>query len=366
MYIIVYPSPGYCNYFLRNLSISESKYAPFQVPLKEISMETELLPRLKGRKLKIWQDFLAKAGLEADLNSDTTALIWDADSLVAAGSRLGNLLKCIAVEESRQGEGLTATLLTALRQDAFSAGHRHLFLYTKPKNRAFFSSLFFYPVVQTSQVLLMEDRRNGIRDFLHSLPNPHREGKIGALVMNCNPFTLGHRHLIATAAAECDHVYVFILSEDRSRFSARDRMEMVLAGTRDLANVTVLPTGPYLISSATFPTYFLPDRETASQAKCQLDIQIFLQYYVPHFGINLRYVGTEPLSPMTDLYNAALERSLPPAGVALRLIPRLTTADGTPISASAVRAHLDAGETEALRNLVPDTTQKHLQSAGLI
>lgn len=329
-------------------------------------METELLPRLKGRKLKIWQNFLVNAGLEADMTFDTTVLIWDGDTLIASGSRLGNLFKCIAVDADRQGEGLTATLITALRQDAFSAGHRHLFLYTKPKNRYLFSSLFFYPVVQTDQVLLMEDQPAGIRNFLGCLDVPCREGRIGALVMNCNPFTLGHRHLIATAAKECDHVYVFILSEDRSRFSARDRMEMVLAGTKDLPNVTVLPTGPYLISAATFPTYFLRDRETARQAKCQLDIQIFLKYYVPHFGITVRYVGTEPLSPMTDLYNTALEQFLPQAGVSLRQIPRLTTADGTPISASAVRNHLDAGEADALASLVPDTTLHHLRTSGLI
>lgn len=329
-------------------------------------METELLSHLKGRKLQIWSDFLSNAGLEADPRSDTTALIWDEGQLIAAGSRLGNLLKCIAVDESRQGEGLTATVLTALRQDAFAAGHKHLFLYTKPKNRLQFSSLFFYPIVQTDQILLMEDRRNGIKDFLNSLPAPCTAGTVGALVMNCNPFTLGHRHLIATAAKECDHVYVFVLSEEQSRFPAKDRMEMVLAGTADLPNVTVLPTGPYLISSATFPTYFLPDRETARQAKCRLDIAVFLQYFVPKFGINTRYVGTEPLSPMTNLYNQSLESALPPAGIALRQIPRLTDAGGKPISASAVRAYLDAGQPEMLRHLVPDTTYQHLQAMGLI
>lgn len=329
-------------------------------------METELHSRLKGKKLALWQDFLAKAGLEADTHSDTTALVWDGEALIAAGSRLGNLLKCIAVDEARQGEGLTATVLTALRQDAFRAGERHLFLYTKPKNRFQFSSLFFYPIVQTDQVLLMEDRRNGIKDFLNTLPAPCTEGKIGALVMNCNPFTLGHRHLIATAAAECGHVYVFVLSEDRSRFSAKDRMEMVQAGTRDLKNVTVLPTGPYLISAATFPTYFLPNRESAQQAKCQLDIAVFLQHFVPRFGINVRYVGTEPLSPVTDLYNEALGASLPPAGIDLRLVPRLAGPDGIPISASAVRENLDAGQFDAIRQLVPDTTYQHLQALGLI
>ena len=197
---------------------------------------------------------LARAELEADEAVESTVLVWDDGQLIATGSRQGNLLKCIAVDESRQGEGLTATVLTQLRQDAFRAGHKHLFLYTKPKNLLQFSSLFFYPVAQTEQVLLMENQPGGIQTFLDSFPACEPAGKVGAAVMNCNPFTLGHRYLIETAARECDRLYVFVLSEDKSRFSAADRLTLVKEGTKDLKNVTVLPTGPYLISSATFPT----------------------------------------------------------------------------------------------------------------
>ena len=85
-------------------------------------------------------------------------------------SRQKNLLKCIAVDEARQGEGITASLITALRQDAFDAGYEHLFLYTKPGNKFLFSSLFFYPVAKTDQVLLMESRRNGVQRFVEGLP----------------------------------------------------------------------------------------------------------------------------------------------------------------------------------------------------
>jgi [citrate (pro-3S)-lyase] ligase len=183
--------------------------------------------------------------------------------------------------------------------------------------------------------------------------------KIGAAVMNCNPFTLGHRYLIETAAKECDHVYVFVLSEDQSRFSTHDRMEMVRLGTADLANVTVLPTGPYLISNATFPTYFLKDREGASQVHCKLDIAIFENYFVPKFGITHRYVGTEPLSPVTAQYNEALKENL--KKVTLVEIPRLET--GTvPVSASAVRSALDAGED--IRKLVPESTYQYVIQGG--
>lgn len=328
-------------------------------------MDIELTGALKGAKLQKWKDFLSRADLEADLQVQRTCLIWEEEELIAAGSRQDNLLKCIAVDPLHQGEGLTATLLTQLRQDAFAEGHSHLFLYTKPKNKYMFSSLFFYPVAQTEQVLLMENRKNGIQDFLKDLSVSCKGGKIGAAVMNCNPFTRGHRYLIETAAKACDHLYIFVLSEDKSEFSAADRLEMVKLGTQDLSNVTVLTTGPYLISSATFPTYFLKDRDKAENIHCLLDIEIFCKYFVPKFGITDRFVGTEPLSPMTGMYNEALAAHLPGKGIRLTQIPRLEET-GTPISASAVRACLDAGDTQALRALVPQTTYDYLKTKGFM
>ena len=328
-------------------------------------MEMEVLSRLRGTKRHMWQELLQRSGLTADESAEQTVLLWDDDRLAAAGSRQGNLLKCIAVDPDRQGDGLTATLLTALRQEAFRDGHRHLFLYTKPENRAIFSSLFFYPIAQTEKVLLMEDQKDGIRRFLEGLPVRSCSGDVGSVVMNCNPFTLGHRWLIETAAASCEHLYVFVLSEDKSRFSAADRLEMVRLGTADLSNVTVLPTGPYLISSATFPTYFLKERDSAPDIHCALDLEIFTRYFVPRFSITHRFVGTEPLSPATGRYNDALKAHLPPRGVSLLELPRPEQA-GQPVSASAVRALLDSGDISSVRALVPPTTFDYLQARGLL
>ena len=322
-------------------------------------MDVELVSGLKGPKKETWRAFLSRMGLEADEQVQSTVLVWDSDTLIATGSRQDHILKCIAVDASRQGEGLTATVLSALRGDAFSAGHDHLFLYTKPRNKWMFQSLFFYPVAQTADVLLMENRKDGIGSFLRSLPKAPGQ-TVGAVVMNCNPFTLGHRYLIETAAAECGRLYVFVLSEDKSQFSAALRMELVRRGTADLPNVTVLPTGPYLISSATFPTYFLKDREQATEVQCALDIQVFSRHFAPYFGITRRYVGTEPLSPMTARYNEALKQHLPEAGIALREIPRLESG-AEPISASRVRQLLEEKNWPALEALLPQTTLDYLK-----
>ena len=325
-------------------------------------MDIELQYGLRGKKKQQWVEFLAQADLEADENIDSTVLVWDDDRLAATGSRKGNLLKCIAVSEDYQGQGLTATVLTQLRQDAFADGHKHLFLYTKPKNLLQFQSLFFYPVAQTQQVLLMEDKPQGITKFLDGFTPAKTDGRIGALVMNCNPFTLGHRYVIETAAKECDHVYVFVLSEEQPPFPAADRLQLVKAGTTDLKNVTVLPTGPYLISSATFPTYFLKDREQAAIAQCGLDIAVFSRYYIPKFGITHRYVGSEPTSVLTNAYNCALKAQLP---IEVVEIPRLE-AGNAPISASTVRSLMGTGKIEKMQTLIPPTTIDYLEKNALL
>ena len=319
-------------------------------------MDIELVNLLQGSKKDKWISLLHKAGLSPDEQLDSTVLLWENEALIATGSRWGNILKCIAVDDDHRGEDLTATVITRLRQDAFEAGFSHLFLYTKPGNEFTFTSLLFYPIAKTADVLLMENRRSGIQGFLNDLPVA--EGKaVGAAVMNCDPFTRGHRYLIETAAKECDRVYVFVLSEDRGFFSADDRLEMVKRGTADLSNVTILPTGPYLISAATFPTYFLKDRDKAPQVQCALDIEIFTRYYAPKFGITRRYVGTEPFSPMTQQYNEALAAALPDKGIELRQISRLEQC-GDPVSASAVRASLN--DIKKLEQLVPKTTLDYL------
>ena len=163
-----------------------------------------------------WAALMKKTGLTPQDTPEDTVLVWDGDKLAASGSRRGALLQYLAVDPAHQGEDLTATVLTHLRRSALEAGYDHLFLYTKPMNRYKLQELFFFPVAQTKDALLMEDRRGGLERYLQTLPRYAGEGVVGALVMNCDPFTLGHLHVIEQAARECGFVYVFVLSEDRS------------------------------------------------------------------------------------------------------------------------------------------------------
>lgn len=318
-------------------------------------MYTESDQTLSGQKKAAWERFLAAAALKPDTDTDQTVTVWDEGQIIACGSRKGNLLKCIAVDPARQGEGLTAAVLTPLRQEAIREGHSQLFLYTKPRNRMIFAPLFFYPVAQTQNVLLMENTRSGVQNFLDSLEVPRREGKIGCIVMNADPFTKGHQYLAETAAGQCDWLYIFVLSEDKGTFTARERMALVKQGTAHLKNVTVHPTGPYLISSATFPKYFLKDRETAQREHYLLDLAVFLKWFVPHFGITHRFAGTEPICAVTGGYNLAMAEILPQNQVEFIEIPRKQVQDAA-ISASTVRREMESGDLDKLKNLVPEGT----------
>jgi len=328
-------------------------------------MYSEIISTLLGTKFEKWQTFLRKSQLVPDPLVDKTVILWDGDNIAATGSRYDNILKLIAVDESYRGDDLTSTVISELRRDAFNEGYRNLFLYTKPQNNMIFSSLFFYPIAETEKILLLEDKKNGIGDFIASLPRAKTSQNIGSVVMNCNPFTLGHQYLIETAAKECSHLYVFVLSEDKSEFSAEDRIEMVKLGTGHLSNVIVLPTGPYLISSATFPSYFLKDRDRIGEAQSHLDIEIFLKYYAPSLHITRRYVGTEPFSALTDAYNNELKEYLPRKGIEVIEIERKAS-NGVPISASRVRNLIDNKELDKLASLLPQTTIDFLKLKGFI
>ncbi len=328
-------------------------------------MYTEITSKLSGSKLEKWLSFIAASDLKADSLIEKTVILWDGERIAATGSRYNNILKLIAVDPSYRGEDLTSTVISELRRDAFNDGYRSLFLYTKPQNETIFTSLFFYPIAKTEDLVLLEDKRDGIKQFIGTLPLASVSGKIGSIVMNCNPFTLGHQYLIEVAARECKHLYVFVLSEDKSTFSTEDRIEMVKLGTSHLSNVSVVQTGPYLISSATFPTYFLKDRDNVADVQCRLDIEVFTKNFVPKLGITRRYVGSEPLSALTNTYNEALKKHLPQKGVELIEIERKAVGN-EPISASRARRLIADNKLDELMLLLPETTINYLRKKGYI
>lgn len=314
---------------------------------------------LGGRMLCRVKDFLLACGLDWDENASFTAVLMDDEEIAATGSLDGNTIKCVAVSQAHQGEDLTAQILTVLFREAAQRGMEHLLLYTKPLNGHLFAPLGFHPVIRTSRCLLMENRRGGFEKFLDEIEKPQGQ-PVGCVVANCDPFTVGHRRLIEAAARDCAWVHVFILSEDRGMFTAGERFEMAREGLVDIPNVLVHPTGPYMVSSSTFPTYFIKDKARTGEIHCELDVRLFAERIAPALSITRRYVGTEPVCGVTAEYNRTMKKLLPEYGIDLIEIERYAVS-GEIVSASRIRSLISEKRMDALEGLLPASTLIHLR-----
>ncbi len=177
----------------------------------------------------------------------------------------------------------------------------------------------------------------------------------GVVVMNCNPFTLGHRYLIEQAAKQVERLFVMVVREDCSLFAYAERKAMVEQGVAHLKNVTVIDGSEYTISQATFPTYFLKRLDDAADTQILLDLDLFRRHIAPALGATVRFVGTEPTDRLTRRYNQLMHEVL----TDVREISRLEK-DGNAVSASRVRKAMEQGDMSTIRQLVPPTTLPYI------
>lgn len=194
-----------------------------------------------------------------------------------------------------------------------------------------------------------------VNSIISQYPTDH-VNQCGAIVMNCNPFTKGHRYLIETAAKTVDRLYIFVVEENKSYFSFEDRFEMVKRGTADINNIAVLPSGKFIISAYTFPEYFMKDYVKEKQFDISYDIETFCRYIAPPLKILIRFAGEEPYDPVTSNYNDNMKKLLPQYGIEFREIPRLKNGSGKEITATDVRKILTKDHYQELMELIPQTT----------
>jgi [citrate (pro-3S)-lyase] ligase len=307
--------------------------------------------------------FLERHGLRYEEDTEYAVGAYDEnDTLIACGCCSGRVLKGFAVDEEARGRNLLGAILSRLSAWQFQRGTTRLLVFTKPENRVFFQQSGFFVVAATARVALLENLSNGLSRFAEKSLSPgNGQTPSGAVVMNCNPFTLGHRHLIEHAAARCPVLHIFLVEEERSIFPFHVRKRLLLEGTSDIPNVRVHDGGPYIISAATFPTYFLKSVDEATDVYAELDATIFACGIAPPFFIRRRFVGEEPYCELTEKYNEVMRRILPDYGIALEVIPRLR-AGGRAVSASIVRKILrESGPCASLHGLVPESTRIFLE-----
>lgn len=328
-----------------------SNYEIRQVPLSLKSSRQKVVNFLAANDLRL-EEVDYYAGVFAG----------DDDELLAGGGLSGDVLKCIAVSDALRDTGMSLSLVSHLLSVAQSNGHQQLKVFTKPENKGIFENFSFHAIASAPKAILMENG-NGLRNYcsqLNALAGDKGE-KRGVIVMNANPFTLGHRYLVEQAAAQVDTLFIIVVKEDRSHFSYAERKAMIMAGVADIANVVVCEGSDYAISAATFPTYFLKQLSDATDTHITLDLDLFARHIAPALGATVRFAGSEPLDATTRRYNRLMTELLPAQGIDFVEIERCLINDNI-VSATAVRNALTEQTLLKALPLVPHTTVPYLVS----
>ncbi|SNT14263.1 [citrate (pro-3S)-lyase] ligase [Anaerovirgula multivorans] len=317
------------------------------------------------------ENFLRKYGLMLEKDVEYTVALLYKERFIATGSLSKRILKCIAVNPEYQGMGISTKIISHLVNEAYYRGNTHLFIYTNSENAYLFTDVGFHKIAEiTGKVCLLENKRHGLESFVASLKetsaakqknNNIKGDKVAALVMNCNPFTLGHQYIIERAAAESESVHIFIVWENRSSFPPEVRYHLAKEGTKHLSNVILHKGIDYIISNATFPSYFLKEDKTIVRVHALLDLEIFKTFIAPALNIKKRYIGEEPYCPVTKIYNETMKEVLPSSGITVKELKRLSVEEVW-VSASKVRKFIMTGEIEKAKSMVPQSTYEFLLS----
>lgn len=379
-------------------------------------MEIQTLNPTTPRQRQRIEAFLKRNGLRFDDMHYYAAITDDDGEMIAGGGLKGNVIKCVAVDDAHKGEAIANTLISHLIAHANEEGHSNVKLFTKPKNRQLFESLSFRLLAEAPEAVLMETGIGGINNTVEALKKIREESEKykeynkeckennkeckenseeckeeektnlntstpqhhntttpqhlnpstpqplttttplrGVVVMNCNPFTLGHRYLIEQAAKQVERLFVMVVREDCSLFAYAERKAMVEQGVAHLKNVTVIDGSEYAISQATFPTYFLKRLDDAADTQMLLDLDLFRRHIAPALGTTVRFVGTEPTDRLTRRYNQLMHEVLADVRETARLEKK-----GNAVSASRVRKAMEQGDMSTIRQLVPPTTLPYI------
>ena len=291
--------------------------------------------------------------------------LYEMDKLLATGAIKDNVIQTVAVEKDRQGEGLMNTLISELYTYGRKKGYTDIFIFSKTENEKIFKSCGFTTVSKTDKWIFLESDKTGLDKWINKYKYLAKKEN-SCIVMNANPFTLGHHYLVEKALEKLDRngkLLIFVVEQDSSYFDFKTRFKLVNLGLSDIKQnrqIEIIPSGPYILSMATFPTYFTKDKEEAKYACSQLDINLFAQKIAPELNIKQRFVGTEENDLTTACYNKNLFASIN----YLVQIPRLELT-GTPISASWVRKYYNANNFQEMRNLLPSQNFDYLVAKKL-
>lgn len=315
-----------------------------------------------NREITEIKDFLNQFDVSYDY-PDKTFVIRDRGEIIATGSLDGNILKYLFACEKYKGQGLIGIIYNSLLKHVFDSGYDSYFVFTRPDNKIIFESLGLKEVCSTNEVSLFEggfyNYSNWVKKTREIMGD--KKGLRGAIIMNCNPMTKGHRYLIDFALREVKELIIFVVEEDKSIFPLEDRFNIMKKELENEEQITLLKGGPYIISQATFPTYFLKQKDDMLKVYTELDGKIFASKIAKDLEIDIRFLGSEPKDPVTLAYNETLKEILEKEDVRVSIMERKKIGDQV-ISASLVRGLIKEANLQEAYKYLPDTTIEYLRS----
>lgn len=294
---------------------------------------------------------------------DASYVIRDAGEIIATVSIKKNLIKFFYIDKAYQGEGLAIELINSALEDIISKGYRTYFVFTKAKNENIFTSLSMDTIEKTEDVVLLEGGFFKYADWIQNIRKDLDKDEYNAIVMNANPLTLGHEYLVDKALENDKDLIIFVLEEDASYFSTKDRYEIVKNHYHNNDRVHVYKSGPYIISRATFPTYFLKKDTDKLKVYTELDAKIFAKRIAKDLNIKKRYFGTEPIDKVTEKYNEMMKKILFEYGVESEFIERKKINDEY-ISASKLRDGIET-DFESIKKYLSQDVYEYLKERCL-
>ncbi|NLZ61191.1 MAG: hypothetical protein GX904_00150 [Acholeplasmataceae bacterium] len=261
--------------------------------------------------------FLEENGLKYDKDITETLYIEEDNEPIASVSRSDYIIKCLAVKSDKRGENLAGAILSEMLQNMRQEGIDYYQVFTKSEYVSVFESMGFRMLAKTKRVAILEAGESRIKETMIKLKTrieKHlkasvNDKSIGAIVVNCNPMTLGHYQLILDSAVNHDLLLVFVVEEDQSLFSFEERVAFVENALKNQQKIMVLPSTKYMVSQLTFPSYFLKTIDESEYEHAMLDAIIFRDYFLHDLNISKRYIGSETETVMTA-YNSILKTVL--------------------------------------------------------
>ena len=122
-------------------------------------------------------------------------------------------------------------------------------------------------------------------------------------------------------------------------------------------------SGPYIISRATFPTYFLKKDTDKLKVYTELDAKIFAKRIAKDLNIKKRYFGTEPIDKVTEKYNEMMKKILFEYGVESEFIERKKI-NNEYISASKLREGIET-DFESIKKYLSQDVYEYLKERCL-